>query len=90
MKVSPETTANRPSFFYQELTTLSKRIVFIVTQLNGLDALNINDLTIPDSSHDSAPCQTGNPDHDCHKINIEHDIIDKLFKPDNNLLVRLK
>ena len=83
-------TANGPSCVDQERTSLSKRIVFIVTQLNGLDALNINDLTIPDSAHDSAPCQTGNTDHDCHKIKIEHDIIDKPVKPDNNLLVRLK
>ena len=57
MKVSLETTANRPSCVDQERTSLSKRIVFIVTQLNGLDALNINDLAIPDLAHDSAPCQ---------------------------------
>ena len=88
MKVSTETTAN--SCVDQERTSLSRRIVFIVMQLNGLDALNINDLTIPDSAHDSAPGQTGNTDHDCHKIEIEHDIIDKPVKPDNNLLVRLK
>ena len=50
MKVSPETTANKPSCVGQEQTSLSKRIVFIVTQLNGLDALNINDLTIPTST----------------------------------------
>ena len=67
MKVSLETTANRPSCVDQERTSLSKRIVFIVTQLNGLDALNINDLAIPDS----ASCQTGNTAHDCHKIKIE-------------------
>ena len=24
----------------------------------------------------SKPCQTGDTDHDCHKIKIEHDIID--------------
>ena len=88
MKVSPETTANRSSCVDQERTSLRKRIVFIVTQLNGLD--NINDLTIPDSAHDSAPSQTGKTDHDCHKIKIEHDIIDKPVKADNNLLVRLK
>ena len=51
MKVSPETTANRPSCVDQERTSLSKRIVFIVTQLNGLDSLNINDLTIPNSAN---------------------------------------
>ena len=60
MKVSPGTTANRPSCVDQERTSLSKRIVFIVTQLNGLDALNIKDLTIPDSARYTAPCQTVN------------------------------
>ena len=54
MKVSPETTVNRPSCVYQERTSLGKLIVSIVTQLNILDALNINDLTIPDSVNDSA------------------------------------
>ena len=38
----------------------------------------------------SNTCQTGDTDHDCHKIKIEHDIIDKPVKPVNNLLVRLK
>ena len=38
----------------------------------------------------SKTCQTGDTDHDCHKIKIEHDIIDKPVKPVNNLLVRLK
>ena len=90
MEVSPETETNRASCVDQERTSLSKRIVFIITQLNGLDALNINNLSIADSAYDSAPCQTGNTDHDCHKIKIEHDIIDKPVKPDNNLLVRLK
>ena len=29
---------------------------------------------------------TGNTDHDCHKIKIEHDVIDKSTKPVQNLL----
>ena len=64
MKLSSETIANRPSYVDQEQTSLGKPIVSIVMQINGLDALNINDLTIPDSAHDSAPCKTGNTDHD--------------------------
>ena len=52
MKVSSETTANRPSCVDQERTSLRKRIVFIVTQLNGLDALNIDDLTIHLSTYE--------------------------------------
>ena len=43
MKVSPERTANRPSCVDQERTSLSKRNVFIVTQLNRLDVLSIID-----------------------------------------------
>ena len=43
MKISSETPVNRPSCVDQERTSLSKRLVFIVRQLNGLDALNIND-----------------------------------------------
>ena len=35
-------------------------------------------------------CQTGDTDHDCHKIKIEHGIIDKPVKPDNNLKKTLK
>ena len=35
-------------------------------------------------------CQIGDTDHNCHKIQIEHDIIDKPFKPVNNLLYGLK
>ena len=38
----------------------------------------------------SKTCQTGDTDHDCHKLKIEHDIIDKPVKPVHNLLVRLK
>ena len=38
----------------------------------------------------SKTCQTGDTDHDCYKIKIEHDIIDKPVKPVNNLLVWLK
>ena len=34
-------------------------------------------------------CQTSDTDHDCHKIKIEHDIIDKPVKSVHNLLVRL-
>ena len=37
----------------------------------------------------SKTCQTGNTDHDCHKLKIEHDIIDQPVKPVHNLLVRL-
>ena len=38
----------------------------------------------------SKTCLTGNTAHDCHKIKVEHDIIDKPVKPVHNLLVRLK
>ena len=34
-------------------------------------------------------CHTGDTAHDCHKIKIEHDIIDQHVKPVQNLLVRL-
>ena len=51
MKVSPEITANRLSCVDQERTSLDKVIVSIVTQLNGLDVLNINKLPIPDSTY---------------------------------------
>ena len=34
--------------------------------------------------------QTGDTDHDCHKIKIEHDIVDKAVETVHNLLVRLK
>ena len=37
----------------------------------------------------SKTCQTGNTDPDCHKLKIEHDIIDQPVKPVHNLLVRL-
>ena len=37
----------------------------------------------------SKTCQTGSFAHDCHKLKIEHDIIDKPVKPVYNLLVRL-
>ena len=37
----------------------------------------------------SITCQTGDTAHDCHKLKIEHDIIDKPVKPVHNLLVRL-
>ena len=46
MKVSPEITANRFSCVDQERTSLDKVFVSIVTQLNGLDILNINKLPI--------------------------------------------
>ena len=51
MKVSPEIAANRLSCVDQERTSLDKVIVSIVTQLNGLDILNINKLPIPDSTY---------------------------------------
>ena len=38
----------------------------------------------------SKTCQTGDTAHDCHKLKIEHDIIDKPVKLVHNLLVRLK
>ena len=41
--VLPEITANRSSWVDYERASLGKRIVAIATQLNGLDALNIND-----------------------------------------------
>ena len=37
----------------------------------------------------SKTCQTGDTAHDCHKLKIEHDIIDQPVKPVHNLLVRL-
>ena len=37
----------------------------------------------------SKTCQTGDTAHDCHKLKIEHDIIDKPVKLVHNLLVRL-
>ena len=38
----------------------------------------------------SKTCQTGDTAHDCHKLKIEHDSIDKPVKLVHNLLVRLK
>ena len=38
----------------------------------------------------SKTCQTGDIDHNGHKIKIEDGIVDKPVKPVNNLLVRLK
>ena len=38
----------------------------------------------------SKTCQTGDTDHDCHKIKIEYEIIDKPAKPVDNLLVSQK
>ena len=38
----------------------------------------------------SKTCQTGDTAHDCHKLKIEHDIIDQPVKPVHNLFVRLK
>ena len=35
-------------------------------------------------------CQTGDTNHGCHKLKLEHDIIDQPVKPVHNLLVRLK
>ena len=36
----------------------------------------------------SKTCQTGDTAHDCHKLKIEHDIIDKPVKPVRNLSIR--
>ena len=53
-----EITANRPSCVDQERASLGKRIVSIVTQFNGLDPLNINDLPIPSSTYLDIPRHT--------------------------------
>ena len=55
MKVSPEITANRPSYVDQEGTSLGKVIVSILTQLNGPNALNINKLPWPTSTYLDIP-----------------------------------
>ena len=52
-------------------------------QCNRKESMNRKKVSIVQailSTFLSKICQTGDTDHDCHKIKIEHDIIDKPVK----------